>query len=181
MTQIALTCKRKRLDKGIILPNMVRKTLNDLYKDTNCKIKLNKIIVVKPILWDRDYVMNGRWVVDYSLKKLPGNSINNDALETLINKRINKFQEEVYQQEDKLVVDYVNSKDKPININTDLGKIEYQQIKNNSGQRIKEYFNGKLVNGVLDLTKVQQKDISIVKVKTKGIWRERSQTQSRGR
>lgn len=169
MSKVLISCEQADMKNLMITPNNIKGIFNDLNKNFQIDYKINRIEILRPIQFYKNYLINAKWRIDYEV--VPNG------------KRISYEQFKKYQSEiDKKIQNSINSKiymstelakvpiqiepddgnEKPIKMDRDMGEMLYgTEVKN--GKLLKKVFQAKVVGGVLDLTKIKEKDLKIIR------------------
>lgn len=169
MSKVLISCEQADMKNLMITPNNIKGIFNDLNNNFQIDYKINRIEILRPIQFYKNYLINAKWRIDYEV--VPNG------------KRVSYEQFKKYQSEmDKKIQNSINSKvymstelakvpiqiepddgkEKPIKMDRDMGEMLYgTEVKN--GKLLKKVFQAKVVGGVLDLTKIKEKDLKIIR------------------
>lgn len=169
MSKVLISCEQADMKNLMITPNNIKGIFNDLNKNFQIDYKINRIEILRPIQFYKNYLINAKWRIDYEV--VPNG------------KRVSYEQFKKYQSEiDKKIQNSINSKiymstelakvpiqiepddgnEKPIKMDRDMGEMLYgTEVRN--GKLLKKVFQAKVVGGVLDLTKIKDKNLKIIR------------------
>lgn len=182
MSKVLISCEQAELKNSMITPYIAKKILNNLNDEHRIDYKINKIEIMRPIQFYKNYLINAKWRIDYEV--VPNGSRLTDKqlekaeqdMESKI-KNASKVPNYMIHENEKIPIQIEpdDGKEKPIKMDRDMGEMLYgTEVRN--GKLLKKVFQAKVVGGVLDLTKIKEKDLKIIR--EKGIHPRRS---SRGR
>lgn len=171
MSKVLISCEQAELQNSMITPNNIKGIFYDLNKNPKIDYKINKIEIMRPIQYFKNELIHGKWRVDYEI--VPNGT-------RLTAAQLQEAQKEMDENIKKALgnVTYMSSqtskvpiqiepddgRELPVKMDRDMGEMLYgTEVRN--GRMVKKVFNAKVVGGVLDLTKIREKDLKIIREK----------------
>lgn len=169
MSKVLISCEQAELQNLMITPKSVQKILNAVNDNHKVDYKINKIEILRPIQFYKNYLINAKWRVDYEV--VPnGNRLTDKQLKKAGQDMENKIKNAskvpnyMIHENEKIPIQIEpdDGNEKPIRMDRDMGEMLYgTEVRN--GKLLKKVFQAKVVGGVLDLTKIKEKDLKIIR------------------
>lgn len=171
MSKVLISCEQAELQNSMITPNNIKGIFYDLNKNSKIDYKINKIEIMRPIQYFKNNLIHGKWRVDYEI--IPNGTRLTDAQLQEAQKKMDEKVNNAFKKANYLIhentkvpiqIEPDDGRELPVKMDRDMGEMLYgTEVRN--GRMVKKVFHAKVVGGVLDLTKIREKDLKIIREK----------------